>query len=140
MSFSPDLQRQPTYFIGDLRQNVNFREAISALHHVVVSDLRFKPKEREAYKRWREQQDDLNWQLVAAQQKEVANKIQTLQTELNSLQQQSYQRRQKLDQAQRKYFNYLYKKDYDMWYVLDPVITVHPDEVFFECFSQDEST
>ena len=52
MSFSPDLQRQPTYFIGDLRQNVNFREAISALHHVVVSDLRFKPKEREAYKRW----------------------------------------------------------------------------------------
>ena len=24
--------------------------------------------------------------------------------------------------------------------MLDPVITVHPDEVFFECFSQDEST
>jgi len=24
--------------------------------------------------------------------------------------------------------------------VLDPVITVHPDEVFFECFSQDESS
>ena len=24
--------------------------------------------------------------------------------------------------------------------MLDPVITVHPDEVFFECFSQDESS
>jgi hypothetical protein len=42
--------------------------------------------------------------------------------------------------AKQKYFNYLYKKDLDAWFVLDPVITVHPDEVFFECFSQDEST
>jgi hypothetical protein len=42
--------------------------------------------------------------------------------------------------AKRKYFDYLYKKDLDAWFVLDPVITVHPDEVFFECFSQDEST
>ena len=37
-------------------------------------------------------------------------------------------------------FNYLYKNDIDAWYVLDPVITVHPDEVFFECFSEDESS
>ena len=39
MSFSPDIQRQPTYFIGELKQNVAFREAISALHHLVVSDV-----------------------------------------------------------------------------------------------------
>ncbi len=140
MSFSPDIQRQPTYFIGELRQNINFREAISALHHVVVSDLRFKPKDKEAYKQWRSQQDDLDWQLVAAQQKAVADKITPLQEELNVLQQNSYQRRQPYYTAQRKYYDYLYQKDYDMWYVLDPVITVHPDEVFFECFSQDEST
>ncbi|MCP3869143.1 MAG: hypothetical protein GY703_13785 [Gammaproteobacteria bacterium] len=42
--------------------------------------------------------------------------------------------------AQRKYFNYLYTTDYDAWFVLDPVISVHPDELFFECFSNDEST
>ena len=36
--------------------------------------------------------------------------------------------------------SYLYQKDRDYWFVLDPVITVHPDEVFFECFSQDESS
>jgi hypothetical protein len=40
----------------------------------------------------------------------------------------------------RRYFDYLYQKDRDAWFVLDPVITVHPDEVFFECFSQDESS
>ena len=140
MSFAPDIQRQPTYFIGQLRQNINFREAISALHHVVVSDLRFKPKDREAYKQWRAQQDDLDWQLVAAQQQAVADKIKPLQEELTQLQHSSHQRRKPYYEARQKYYKYLYQKDYDMWYVLDPVITVHPDEVFFECFSQDEST
>lgn len=140
MSFSPDIQRQPTYFIGELRQNIPFREAISALHHVVVSDLRFKPKDREAYKQWRAQQDELDWQLVAAQQQEVAAKIKALQDELTTLQRNSYDRRKPFYEATQKYYNYLYQKDRDMWFVLDPVITVHPDEVFFECFSQDEST
>ena len=42
--------------------------------------------------------------------------------------------------ARKKYFDYLYHKDRDAWIVLDPVITIHPDEMFFECFSQDEST
>ena len=140
MSFAPDIQRQPTYFIGELKQNLAFREAISALHHVVVSDLRFKPKDREAYKQWRSQQDELDWQLVAAQQQEVTTKIKALQEEQGILQRNSYQRRKPFYDARQKYYNYLYKKDYDMWFVLDPVITVHPDEVFFECFSQDEST
>lgn len=66
MSFSPDAKRPPTYFVGELRQNVAFREAISALHDVVVSDMRFKPKDKTAYKEWRAKQDEIDWQLVAA--------------------------------------------------------------------------
>jgi hypothetical protein len=42
--------------------------------------------------------------------------------------------------ARQRYFNYLYEKNKEAWFVLDPVITIHPDELFFECFSQDEST
>jgi hypothetical protein len=34
---------------------------------------------------------------------------------------------------------YLYKADREAWWVLDPVITVAPDEIFFEAFSRDES-
>ena len=30
--------------------------------------------------------------------------------------------------ARQKYFDYLYRRDINTWYVLDPVITVHPDE------------
>ena len=41
MSFSPDTRREPTYFVGELGKCLEFREAISALHDVVVSDLRF---------------------------------------------------------------------------------------------------
>lgn len=140
MSFSPDTMRQPTYFVGELRKHIAFREAVSALHNVVVSDLRFKPKDRTDYKEWRAKQDEIDWQLVAVQQQSVANRIRELQAELNTLSHNSYQRRKPFYQAQRRYFDYLYRRDYDAWFVLDPVITVHPDEVFFECFSQDESS
>jgi hypothetical protein len=144
MSFSPDTKRQPTYFIGELRQPIAFREAISALHDVVVSDLRFKPKDKTAYKEWRSQQDEVDFAVFAAQQaaksQAIAAKTQALQEELKSLSQRSQQRFAPYYQAQRRYFDYLYLKDRDAWFVLDPVITVHPDEVFFECFSQDEST
>ena len=36
---------------------------------------------------------------------------------------------------------YLYEgKNRSLWILLDPAITVHPDELFFECFSRDESS
>jgi hypothetical protein len=57
MSFAPDLTRAPTFFRGELRQNIAFREAISALHDVVISDLRFKPKDKTAYKEWAAQRN-----------------------------------------------------------------------------------
>lgn len=140
MSFSPDTKRAPTYFVGELRKNVAFREAISALHNVVVSDLRFQPKDREEYKQWRAQQDEIDSYTIAAKRAGVAEKIETLQAELKNLNKQSFSRLQPYYQARTKFFQYLYKRDYDAWFVLDPVITVHPDEVFFECFSQDESS
>jgi hypothetical protein len=140
MSFAPDLTREPTFFRGDLRQNINFREAISALHDVVISDLRFKPKDKTAYKEWAAQRDDIDWQLVATQKREVAEQLRTLQAEMDDLYKRSSDRMAPFYKAQRAYFDHLYKRDYDTWFVLDPVITVHPDEVFFECFSQDESS
>jgi hypothetical protein len=140
MSFSPDLTRQPTFFRGELRQNIAFREAISALHDVVVSDLRFKPKDKTAYKAWAAERDEIDWQLVNAQRRDVADRIRSLQAELADLNQRHSQRMSSFYQATRRYFDYLYQKDRDAWFVFDPVITVHPDEVFFECFSQDESS
>lgn len=140
MSFVPDASREPTYFIGELSKNVEFREAISALHDVVISDLRFKPKDKEEYKAWAAQQEQIDWVKVAVQREDVKNKIDKLQSELSGLEKESYERMKPFYTARKSYFDFLYKKNLDFWFVLDPVITVHPDEIFFECFSQDEST
>jgi hypothetical protein len=140
MSFAPDVTRTPTYFRGELRQNIAFREAISALHDVVISDLRFQPKDKTAYKEWAAQRNDLDWQLIATQRQVVKDRLQELDAELTELRQRSSARFSEYHKSVRRYFDYLYQKDRDAWFVLDPVITVHPDEVFFECFSQDESS
>ncbi|WP_088240392.1 SWIM zinc finger family protein [Calothrix rhizosoleniae] len=140
MSFSPDTKRPPTYFIGELRQNVAFREAISALHDVVVSDLRYQGKDKTAYKEWRNQQDNINWELVTALRQDVTEEIEKLREELNQLNTKKYERLRPFYQAQSAFQRYAWQKHLDMYFIFDPVITVHPDEVFFECFSVDEST
>lgn len=140
LSFAPDIQRAPTYFTGELRQGVAFREAISALHDVVVSDLRWKPKDKDAYKAWAAQQELIDWEQVAIERAEVSAQLQAARQELNTLNQRSTERMAPFYKARKQYFDYLYQKNKDAWFVLDPVITVHPDEVFFECFSQDESS
>jgi SWIM zinc finger len=140
MSFAPDVTRTPTFFRGELRQNIAFREAISALHDVVISDLRFKPKDKTAYKEWAAQRNEIDWQLVATQRKVVTDRLRELDAELTELRNRSNDRLKEYHKSVRCYFDYLYQKDRDAWFVLDPVITVHPDEVFFECFSQDESS
>lgn len=144
LSFSPDIKRPPTFFRGELRKGVMFREAISALHEVVISDLRFQPRDKSAYKAWAAQREQEEWGLLQAhladQKKEVLTQIETLQDELKMFQARYAKRMAPFYKARQKYFNFLYQEDHDAWFVLDPVITVHPDEIFFECFSQDESS
>jgi hypothetical protein len=140
MSFAPDTKREPTFFTGELGRKLEFREAISALHDVVVSDLRFKPKDKTAYKEWAARQEEIDWQFVASQRAEVAGRIRELQSELSELYERSRRRIGPYNKARAEYFKYLYEKERDVWFVLDPVITVHPDELFFECFSQDEAS
>jgi len=140
MDFSPDTHRDPTFFVGNLNKSIPFREAISALHDVVVSDLRYKPRDREEYFRWLATHEQQMLSEFMAQEKKLSEEIGGIRKNLSAL----YGQREKILKpyyvAEQKYFNYLYKYDYDAWFVLDPVITINPDELFFECFSQDESS
>ncbi len=140
MSFAPDLKREPTYFSGELHQSLLFREAISALHEVVVGDLRYKPKDKTAYKEWAAQQEALDWQVITAQHADVAAKVQALQGELKELNDRRARRMGPYSEARRRFRQYAFLKRLAISFLLDPVITVHPDELFFECFSQDEAT
>jgi hypothetical protein len=140
MSFVPDVKREPTYFWGELKKSVEFREAISALHDVVVSDLRLKPKDKTAYKEWAAEREEIDWQQVALERADVGARVKQLQQELDSLNRLSYERMKPYYDARQKFALYAWRKNLDVRYILDPVITVHPDEVFFECFSLDESS
>src|SRR3954467_15291200 len=56
VSLSPNLRRDRVSFVGTLRHPLRFREAISALHDVVISDLRFKPRDKTAYEQWKKEE------------------------------------------------------------------------------------
>lgn len=141
MAFSPDVSRPPTFFRGVLGKSIAFREAISALHEVVVSDLRFKPKDKTAYKEWAAQQEvALLAEFGTAYQAGLKAQIKTIREELDEIAKNRAAIMTPFYNARQKYYNYLYQKERELWFALDPVITVHPDEIFFECFSQDEST
>ncbi|HHG85545.1 MAG TPA: SWIM zinc finger family protein [Bacteroidetes bacterium] len=139
MNFAPDTLREPTFFVGQLNKHIPFREAISALHDVVIMDSRYTPKDRNEYQAWLKEQEPIWLAEALAKEKQVQALVTKKREELTALQQQRAGIMAPFNKAKRTYFDYLYKKDMDAWYVLDPVITVHPDEVFFECFSQDES-
>jgi hypothetical protein len=143
MSFVPDTLRQPTFFVGKINKHVAFREAISALNAVVVSDLRFKPKDKTEYLAWAKIQEE-RWlaEYIGAKinLSDLTAKIKQLNTDIEAIDKEQQKTQGEFLKSKKEYFNYLYKRDIDAWIVLDPVITVHPDSVFFECFSQDEST
>jgi len=140
VSFSPDLLREPAYFVGSVSNHVNFREAISTLHHVVVSDMRFKPKDRTEYFAWLETQKDQMLVEAASAGKEASERVAILRDELRGLTGRQTEIMSPYYKAQKRYFDWIYKTNRDAWIVLDPVIAVHPDEISFECFSTDEST
>ncbi|RAW00492.1 SWIM zinc finger family protein [Pseudochryseolinea flava] len=140
MNFAPDVYREPTYFSGYLNKHIPFREAISALHDIVVSDFRFKPKDKSDYKAWAKQQEDIWLAEYMRGAADVGEKIKGVQERLSTIRKQKDQIMEPFHKAKRKYFDFLYQTNRDAWVVLDPVITIHPDELFFECFSQDESS
>ena len=143
-SFAPDLLRPPTRFDGLLRRDgpacLQVREGLSALHSVVVSDLRTRGRDKTAYREWLQAHEA---QLLAGFMADTGGaraRVQEISAELKGLRETRNQVLTPFYQAQRKYFDWLYTAHRDAWFVLDPVITVHPDRLLFEAFSQDESS
>lgn len=145
VSFAPNLRRDRVSFVGDLRDPLRFREAASALHAVVVSDLKWKPKDRTAYQAYlqrvkereaairKQAYDQAHSKLLAEPAKPVPV---GLESRFNVLREQYWA-------ARVRYADYLAKNDPALFRVLvpcDPVVTVAPDVLFFECFSKDESS
>ena len=139
VNFAPDVLREPTFFVGTLDKKIPFREAISALHHVVLADFNFQPKDNTAYLAWLKSQEEIWLADASVELSKLQLEIKNVRNQLHDLRKEREKITKPYYKAQQKYFEHLYKRDMAAWYILDPVITVHPDQVFFECFSKDES-
>ena len=145
LSFAPNLRRDRVSFVGDLRDPLRFREAVSALHSVVVSDLKFKVKDRSAYQAYlqRVKEREQNIRQLAYQRAKKALLAEPPVPIPEGLETRFKSHRAKYWAARERYSNYLSANDPALFRVLvpcDPVVTVAPDVLFFECFSKDESS
>ena len=145
VSFAPNLMRDAVSFDAPLRQPLRFREAISALHDVVVSDLRFKPRDKTAYQQWKQNEEQRLALLFREEYKRAKDEILSQrETPVSKVLEKRYEKaRRRYWWLRQKYSSYLLRHDPSVWRNLmpcDPIITVHDDVVFFECFSADESS
>jgi hypothetical protein len=145
IALSPNVRRDRVSFDGALKQPLRFREAISALHDVVISDLRYKPRDKSAYEAYLavEQEREAAIRRAAYQGRKAEIEARRSEPIRPGLEADYKRMRTQYWRARQQYSNYLARHDLELWRMLmpcDPVITVAPDVLFFECFSADESS
>lgn len=143
IALAPNLRRDRVAYDGRLKDPLRFREAISALHDVVISDLRYQPRDKSAYESFKAaeqaRESAIRTQAYAAKKAEMAATMPMP----DGLEGEYRRCRNQYWKARQRYSNFLLRHDPDLWRMLmpcDPVITVAPDSLFFECFSADESS
>jgi hypothetical protein len=144
LSLAPNLAREPVAFDAPLLKPLRFREAMSALHDVVVSDLRFKKRDKTAYQEYKKNQDQKLAVVRREALKEAKAQILTQQAVAipADFERQYHQYVKRYWKLRLEYSDLLQRTNPALWRMLtpcDPVITVADDVCFFEGFSADES-
>lgn len=142
LSFSPNLARDKVFFEGEIKHPLRFREAMSALHEVVVGDLKAKPRDKSAWAAYKVElaQREARIAEAASKRAELDALYQASEPPPEDLKQRFRRAHSKYFKARSRWIHDLYQKDKKLWWLLDPVVTAAPDVVFFECFSLDESS
>lgn len=161
LGLSPDISRsEKVSFLGKLKNPLIFRDAMLMLREIVISDMSQKKKERVEFFEWLNEEierrvlshkeylpevreklsGDMN--LLLSEIEDKNSEIFKLVEIKNTLKKEIDQRDVWKDyyKIERDFWKFIKDRDLDLWFVLDPVITVHPDQVSFEAFSVDEST
>ena len=141
---APNLAREPVAFDAELLNPLRFREAISALHDVVICDLKFLKRDKTAYEEWKKQQGARDAVIRREAYQQATRDIEARRNApiVKELEREFDTARKRYWTLRLQYSDYLSKNDPELWRKLvpcDPVITVADDVVFFECFSKDES-
>ncbi len=146
IAFAPNLSRERVYFDGELANPLRFREAISALHDVVIGDLRFVKRDKTVYKAWlaRRADEDAKFRAAATDKAQLAEAEKIARAPIAADLPAQFRRQHELYwRERRRWAAELSRTDPAMFRALvpcDPVVTVAPDVVMFECFAKDESS
>ena len=159
LRLSPNLARPKVFFDAELASPVRFREAVSALHEVVVGDLRFKKRDKSGYRAFLAERQDEERRLreavvQRARQEATAELAQSKPTGTEAGRTEVAGRAGSAELGLKfKAMKLLYTAAWHAWanetwltelvhhvIALDPVVTVAPDCVFFESFAKDESS
>lgn len=161
LGLSPDLSRdEKVSFLGKLKHPLIFRDAMLMLREIVVSDMSNKKKERVEFFEWLD--GEIERRILKHEQylpgireklnkdmNELLDKLDEKSLDISKLIDIKNNLKKEIDnhdiwkdyyKIERDFWKFIKDRDYDLWYVLDPVITVHKDQVSFEAFSLDEST
>lgn len=160
LGLSPDLSRdEKVSFCGKLKHPLLFRDAMLMLREIVVSDTRKKSKERTEYFTWLDEEIERR---IKAHKEYMPKVRESLKKEMDSYDIELLHKKKEIDdllniqknlqkqldqydawkdyyKIERDFWKFIKDRDYSLWFVLDPVITVHKDQVSFEAFSLDES-
>ncbi len=160
LGLSPDLSRdEKVSFCGKLKHPLLFRDAMLMLREIVISDTTKKTKERTDYFTWLDEEIERR---VNAHKEYMPNVRDALKKQMDSYDFELSRKKNEIDQLlniqrnlkrqidsydawrdyykiERDFWKFIKDRDYSLWFVLDPVITVHNDQVSFEAFSLDES-
>jgi hypothetical protein len=146
VAFAPNLARDAVFFDAAIAHPLRFREAIGALHEVVVGDLRPLRRDKSAYLRWKaaEQQKEAEIRERAHAGAKGEALARFAEEPMPEGLEADFRRMHGIYwRARRKWASEIAKSDPALFRALvpcDPVVSVAADAVFFECFSKDESS
>lgn len=161
LGLSPDLSREEKVsFLGKLKRPLVFRDAMLMLRQIVISDMGQKKKERVEFFAWLQQEIERRMlkheqympgvrESIQKDMDELVNGMEQKDSDILKLTNLKSDLKKQIDKydiwkdyykIERDFWKFIKERDLDLWFVLDPVITVHPDQVSFEAFSIDEST
>ena len=149
MDVSAELSRAGVRLEALVKDSLAYARLMLALHEVVRGDFRSTPKDHSAYQEWVQQRylEELDAERGARLRRvpALSERRGALKQQVAEMERQQRSLEARLNggdfyKAKRRYFSYLWDNDREAWYVLDPVVSVHPDCVVFEVFSIDESS
>lgn len=132
-----------------IRHSLSYARTMLALYEVVSSNAKFERKDTSAYQAWVQERylEELETTRGESLRRAASNAIelQTIREQLKPMEKRRGELMQVMHSgdlwnAKTRYWKWLRDHNMALWYILDPVVSVHPDGVIFEVFSRDESS